>query len=123
LICIKPPDGSIALIYAQVPRITCKGKCQNSCGPIDASPREREYFESESGRPFPDPGSLLRAGLKGRSLDCPYLNPLGRCDVYQFRPLICRLWGVAAGMPCPFGCVPETTLTDSQAKYLLKQVR
>ena len=32
----------------------------------------------------------------------------GRCTVYAARPMICRLWGVAQGMACPWGCQPTS---------------
>ncbi len=114
------------MIYAAVPRIACKGKCQASCGPIDASLTEREYFEKRSGKPFPEVLNLkleLNAALqvmRSRNFTCPYLNPVGQCDVYQNRPLICRLWGVAPEMPCPWGCKPERPMTSTEASELLR---
>src|SRR5882724_110718 len=99
---------NIALVYALVPKIACKGKCVEACGPISASPREREFFERNSGKKFPDAVKML----KEKQLDCPHLDPLGRCTVYEFRPLVCRLFGVVPEMPCPFGCVAESLLTS-----------
>lgn len=108
---------NLTLIYASVPRIACRGKCQSSCGPIAAHPREIEHFEATTGAKFPDAVKMLRSGR----LDCPHLNAVGQCSVYQNRPLICRLWGVAEGMPCPWGCVPERVLPDAEAGELLRQ--
>ena len=107
---------SLALIYAAVPKLACKGKCQASCGPIMASDFEVRHFEEKTGRPFPDLLTVLRGDLS-----CPYLSPIGGCEVYQYRPLICRLWGVVPGMPCPYGCVPERILTEDQSRELLAQ--
>lgn len=106
----------IALVYAMVPKIACQGKCQEACGPIDGSDIEREYFEKRTGQPFPDALKVLES----REHRCPMLSAAtGRCNVYQHRPLICRLWGVAEGMPCPFGCRPERILTDREAHRML----
>jgi Fe-S-cluster containining protein len=111
---------SFVMIYAAVPRINCKGKCQASCGPISAAPDEVEHFEKATGKPFPDAEAMLKGALKaGSSLDCPYLNPVGHCEVYADRPLICRLWGVAEGMPCKWGCKPERPMSDAEAGRLL----
>lgn len=107
---------SLSLIYAAVPKIACKGKCQGSCGPILASDFEVRRFEEKTGRPFPDALVVLKADV-----NCPYLSPVGSCEVYQYRPLICRLWGVTPAMPCPHGCVPERVLTEEQSRELLSQ--
>ena len=36
-----------------------------------------------------------------------HLGPQG-CQVYDQRPLICRLFGTTASLPCPRGRGPET---------------
>jgi hypothetical protein len=43
------------LIFAAVPLILCQGKCQSSCGPIDASPIEKKLFKIATSKPFPNP--------------------------------------------------------------------
>lgn len=108
---------NIDLIYIQVPKIDCKGKCSASCGPITAYDNEVDLFEKRTGKDFPDALEMLESG----NLTCPHLNLLGRCDVYQNRPLICRLWGVAEGMPCVFGCTPERVLSDRIAHDMVEQ--
>ena len=104
------------LIFAAVPLILCQGKCQSSCGPIDASPIEKKLFKIATSKPFPNPKKTLRS----HNCQCPFLNPLGRCDVYRHRPLICRLWGTAHSMPCPFGCKPNRPLSDADARQLIR---
>jgi hypothetical protein len=42
----------------------------------------------------------------------------GRCSIYQDRPLICRLYGVAEGLPCPHGCLSFKTITMREGKDL-----
>ena len=108
---------SLTLIYASVPRIKCKGKCQASCGPIYASDMERRVFTEKTGHPFPKPMEVLAS----KDCACPRLNVVGQCDSYQHRPLICRLWGVVHGMPCPHGCEAERIMTDGEATDLLWQ--
>ena len=108
---------SLPLIYASVPRIKCKGKCQASCGPIYASDLERKLFTENTGHPFPMPADVLAS----KDCTCPRLNAVGQCDSYQVRPLICRLWGVVQGMRCPHGCEADRIMTDREAAELLHQ--
>lgn len=45
-----------------------------------------------------------------------------RCSVYEIRPMICRLWGLVRGMPCPYGCRPEGgLLPDEEGQRLLRE--
>lgn len=53
---------------------------------------------------------------------CPALVKK-RCSGYEGRPLICRLFGVAEGMPCPYGCKPFELITDKSAALLLREVK
>lgn len=108
---------SLPLIYAAIPRVACKGLCTASCGPIMASDAEVRNFEQKTGNPFPD----AMAVIQSESLACPRLNAIGQCDSYAHRPLVCRLWGVVDGMPCPHGCKPERRLTDAAAGDLFRQ--
>jgi hypothetical protein len=108
----RQAERAIDALYAKVPEIECKGLCQESCGPILMSRVEWKRITRRVG----DAARHLRPGLT-----CPMLAPNGRCRVYSNRPLICRLWGVAEGMPCPWGCVPERYLTDVEAGKLLAE--
>lgn len=86
-------------VYDQLPPMECKGQCWDSCGPIDMSPTERDQFRK---RGLPVPDMIPTAGMR-----CPSLDFAGRCNAYDIRPMICRLWGVVEDMRCPHGCVPE----------------
>ncbi len=57
---------------------------------------------------------------------CPYLDiETKRCTVHENRPLICRLYGVSEGLPCPHGCKPNPRyLTRDEARhYTLESIR
>lgn len=97
-------------IYAELPSIACQGKCYDSCGPIAMSRVEWQRI-------------IKRKGYEPRatSLTCPLLVS-NRCSVYQIRPLICRLWGVAEGMECPWDCKPERYLTKVEAYDFLLRI-
>lgn len=88
-------------LYAALPALECRGLCGHSCsGHVDASTAERARI-AEAG-----------VELDAPTVDgaCPALSralvPTGRCTVHGVRPMVCRLWGAAAAMPCPHGCVP-----------------
>lgn len=99
-------------IYASLPKLACKKKCQQSCGPIVAAPEEEARMIVASG------GKALGYGL---NLGCSYLTLGGLCSVYAARPLLCRLWGIAEEMPCPWGCVPARWLTRAETNRLFRE--
>lgn len=116
---------SLDEIYARIPAIECKGLCAKSCGPImcgrseaERLPGEHRRLRSPSGLPVAEiPHAEKRRGGE-LQLRCVHLRN-GRCTVYERRPAICRVWGVAASMPCPWGCVPERVLSDDEAREIL----
>lgn len=110
-------DAALQELYGQVPDIPgCKGHCWMSCGPIEMSQRERQRIR-EAGVRITD-GQAARAMVE--EYWCEALGPDGRCAVYGLRPMICRIWGVAEGLRCPWGCVPEGGwMKDSEAQRIL----
>ena len=46
----------------------------------------------------------------------------GRCTIYDDRPLVCRLWGAAENLICPFGCKPDRYLTEAEAVDLMSRM-
>lgn len=112
----RAADAALAKVYAQVPTIDCKGRCQASCG---LAPMTR-FEHLAMGEPdMPDPFQVLTD--PGDCPACPLLTPEGRCSLYGQRPLICRLWGVVDNpiMRCPWGCQPSRYLSDKEARALL----
>lgn len=103
-------DAKLQELYDQLPSIDCQGLCYDSCGPIDLSRREKDRIERAAGHPL---------GING--LTCNMLTE-GRCTVYEGRPMICRMWGVTEGLPCPYGCKPEPApMDDADAGLLLAE--
>lgn len=84
-------------VYSEIPvSIQCKGLCQESCGPIAMTKVEWDRIVDKSGsEPTVDDHGT-----------CSLLVD-GKCSVYEIRPVICRLWGMAKEMECPFGCEPS----------------
>jgi Fe-S-cluster containining protein len=97
-------DAALAALYARIPDIPdCDGRCWTSCGPIDMSWRERARIREAGVKitPWED------AKAWRDTFWCEALTEGKRCAVYEMRPLVCRLWGAAEGLECPFGCIPE----------------
>jgi len=44
-------------------------------------------------------------------LSCPHLGDKG-CQVYDERPLICRLFGTTPRLACPNGCSPDNMIDE-----------
>lgn len=107
-------SDSLAAIYAELPELRCRGKCQESCGPILMSDAEKARFQT-AGKRVPTPIEVLGSD----HAQCPHLSPVGRCTVYEIRPLICRLWGSVEAMKCSWGCVPDRFISDASAHRLL----
>lgn len=99
-------------MYAALPSLHCRGKCASSCVPIDMSDTERERVRRHTGITIAPRGEAT-------SGSCQALTFLGTCAAYEVRPMICRLWGVSASMPCPHGCRPVGELLDDGTTVLL----
>lgn len=98
-------------LYARLPKLDCKGLCQESCGGIGMSRLEQQRIR---GRGLPLPTLT--------SFPCPLLDFAGRCGAYEIRPMICRLFGLVERMKCPHGCVPEGGfLPNETGGWLLRE--
>ena len=106
-------ESALERIYARIPKLACRRKCQESCGPILCHAAEWARMKA---------ATLVPIDQLAPDLTCPALLN-GACSVYSVRPLICRLWGVVRAMACPWGCEPERWLTDAEADALFSEVR
>lgn len=97
-------DAELERLYARIPVIPdCDGRCWTSCGPVDMSWRERARIRAAGVRIT----DWQEAVSSADTFWCEALTEGKRCAVYEMRPLVCRLWGAAEGLECPFGCTPE----------------
>jgi hypothetical protein len=125
LVSKRGPKADSALVtqldavYSNLPTIACRGLCQASCGPVVQG---RSMTGQELLR-LQDAGGEKRGKQRRAPLACPYLtaeDETGRCSVYEARPMICRLWGIVAEMPCPHGCEVEPgRLSDREARMAM----
>lgn len=135
---MTPTPFHLLAIYAKLPTIECKGLCHESCGPIHATTIELERMQVAASQLVPptrvpqrmikNPGPMVR-GPGQQTMDhhgvliinaqthvCPMLDTTThRCKIYEARPLICRTFGVAKGLECPYGCKP------TNGRYLSKE--
>lgn len=93
-------------LYAELPKMQCKGKCQDSCHSVGLAKIEQDVIKKRH-------GICINTGLYIES-GCPALGMFGQCQVYPDRPLICRLWGMLESMRCPWGCLPEGGLLSEE---------
>lgn len=99
--CTPTQAAQLDALYAELPEIECRGQCWDSCTTIDMTPPERARI-ADAGYDIPE--------VRGLSV-CPALTMFHQCAVYEVRPLICHLFGVAEGLTCNFGCQPTRLLT------------
>lgn len=105
-------------VYKKVPKLNCKGKCQNACGVIACSAIEAENLANNGIIP-PNTHNHPKWG----ELTCTHLTNDGKCVIYENRPLICRLYGVTKALKCQHGCKPKDGyLTDEQAHELIQKL-
>lgn len=116
-------------IYARLPKIECKQKCQEACSFIIVTRAEKNVLTKKLGHnPTNKIDKHHHALFEPQNIQtaeprCKLLDQCGNCSVYDYRPLICRLFGVVKQMQCPFGCIPERWLTDKEAQALFKEIR
>lgn len=122
--------AKLQALYNRLPVVACKGLCHRHCAAVPMFALEIKALERTTDRTF-----LSSTHLAGRQLPpnttvistslfdlgCPVLVD-NRCSAYESRPLICRLFGVAEGLSCPYGCEPEVELSLDQVGRLLEEV-
>ncbi len=124
-------------IYDSLPKIQCKGLCWEYCGPVNATQTERmniSTLQTRKNLPYvklrPNLEQIYEIAMhvtNQKSADeigmCPYLIE-HRCQVYEARPIICRLFGLTQGerVDCTFGCKPERYLTSQEINAIIKAV-
>ena len=95
-------------LYARLPKIACQRKCWRSCyGPIPLTVFERDRLMLHVGL-----DRQTRSAPSNAPPPCAMLSPTRSCNAYTIRPLICRLYGAARALACPFGCVPDRWIED-----------
>ena len=87
----------IRFFRQRIPSFECIPGCHDCCGPVTTSTEEMSRLPVKS-------EAEHDAALA--NLSCPHLGDKG-CQVYDERPLICRLFGTTPSLLCPHGRRPE----------------
>ena len=109
-------------LYATIPKIECKGLCHPSCSIVPAAKIEIQRAKGRMGGK--NPFSLINAIKAVENSTIPSCDALKdkRCSIYTARPVICRLYGVAEGLECQFGCEPTKKLSRQEANVLIREI-
>ncbi|WP_425499309.1 YkgJ family cysteine cluster protein [Lysobacter capsici] len=75
----------------RIPSFTCIVGCSDCCGPVTASSEEMARLPVRT---------QAEHDVALAELSCPHLGSHG-CEVYNERPLICRLFGTTPRLLCP----------------------
>jgi Fe-S-cluster containining protein len=90
-------------VYDQVPKLRCKGLCHDSCTVAPASELELRKMHRETGFDL-----ITEPPGRGEPVPrCPALGPMNTCEGYEWRPWVCRIFGLVVALRCDHGCVPE----------------
>jgi Fe-S-cluster containining protein len=100
----------------RIPSFACVPGCHDCCGPVTTSTLEMARLPVKT-------EAEHEAALA--ALNCPHLGPKG-CQVYDERPLICRLFGTTPRLLCPRGQRPEAMIApaiEQQINRYFSEVR
>ncbi|WP_081326646.1 YkgJ family cysteine cluster protein [Vibrio cyclitrophicus] len=106
----------IAYLRESIPALECVKGCHDCCGPVTTSSEEMSRLPVKS-------DAEHEAALN--EYNCVHLGPNG-CEVYEERPLICRLFGTTPRMACPNGCRPVEMVDlkiERQVHYFIRNTR
>ncbi|PUA20302.1 YkgJ family cysteine cluster protein [Glaciimonas sp. PCH181] len=106
----------IRFFRTHIPAFECVPGCHDCCGPVKASSEEiaRLPYKSDA-----------EHDIALADLSCPHLGDNG-CQVYEDRPLICRLFGTTPRLVCPNGRRPEAmidTRIEAKIDQFFREVR
>ncbi len=109
----RKKKSKLKAIYDQVPDAGCKGLCYHECSAIGMSKGELNEIVKETGK---------KPAIRYEG-SCIFLIDK-RCSIYNFRPLICRLFGSvdSNNLKCPHGCLAKNPLKDQDSDKLIKAI-
>jgi Fe-S-cluster containining protein len=109
-------NRKIDFLRKNIPAFACKPGCHDCCGPVTASSEEMARLPVKTD---------AEHDIAWAELNCPYLGKNG-CEVYEERPLICRLFGTTPRLACPNGHRPDSMIApeiEQQIHLFLKSTR
>ena len=121
----KKSIEKLEALYKSIPEIECKGLCHPSCSIVPAEDIEIKRARKKlSYNPFRVSNKdIEEAKTTGKIPSCGALKN-NRCTIHSVRPAICRLYGSAEGLECPFGCEPKKPKLSKQEAYsIIREIR
>ncbi len=115
-------------IYSGIPEVACVDGCGKCCGLISMSKLEEGRIRRFLGerrldiRFSNDPLDVTYMKAVYGDNRCYFLDERQRCLVYPVRPIICRLYGTAENMRCPYAA-PAHYLTEEEVLRLIREVK
>lgn len=110
-------------LYSKIPEIECKGLCHASCTIVPAAKieikRARERMKGKN--PF-NPLNALNTIKNDKCIPSCAALKNKRCSIYTARPAICRIYGVAEGLECEFGCKPKNKLSKKEVYAIIREI-
>jgi Fe-S-cluster containining protein len=114
-------------IYSGIPEVACVDGCGECCGLISMSRLEEDRIrrfleERHLDIQFSnDPLDVTYLKAVYGDNRCYFLDERQMCLVYPVRPIICRLYGAAENMRCPYAG-PAACLSEEEALRLIRKV-
>lgn len=105
----------IKRLYKRIPSVQCKENCSACCGVIIFAKAEWDQIA--------DKREVSQEALDEFNLTCPYVNEQNKCDIYEQRPMICRLMGASNefGLKCPYGCKSAIPLSSEETRDIMQE--
>jgi hypothetical protein len=110
----KRPGGNVkdaklhVPLYKQIPRFECVEGCTDCCGTVPWSGWELK----QAGLDAPPPARADKT--------CAFAEG-GSCQIYQNRPLMCRLFGTVEDLRCPHGRGPLKLLSVAEGQAIVRR--
>ena len=101
-------------LYKKIPEVDCPYGCTKCCGPVPLSKSEAAVLGKTE----------LMTNWDKETMNCEFMSKDGtRCDVYEDRPFICRIFGCESEgiYRCPVVCHRPTPLTEHDALLLTEE--
>ena len=97
-------------LYALIPKIECIPGCIQCCGHIPWSVEEFSRLPTE-----------YKELVHIFQMKCGLAKQDVGCVAHKYRPLICRLFGVVEGIPCPAGVKADHLLSGEEAGAIVRE--
>ena len=105
---VSKNSRKIELLRSQIPSFACTPGCHDCCGPVTTSSEEMSRLPVKT---------EAKHATALAELNCPHLGCNG-CEVYDERPLICRLFGTTPSLACPNGARPDEMIAPEIEKQI-----